>query len=99
MVKHAAMFSCLMLFAVGALAQVAVDLSGSQIQIQQNAGDTRSGSIAPDAEIIGITVINGEVFIDGAKVPKGVKQYTSKTSGKSYRIDWGHNGNVSVSEK
>ena len=52
-------------------------------------GDSNSATfqtgIASDAEITGITVINGEVWIDGQKVPPGVTRFTSR-SGKSYRI-------------
>jgi hypothetical protein len=44
-------------------------------------------------------VINGEVFVDGEKVPKGKSPYTSKKSGKTYVIKWGKDGNVAVQEK
>jgi hypothetical protein len=47
----------------------------------------------------GIAVINGEVFVDGEKVPKGKSPYTSKKSGKTYVIKWGKDGNVAVQEK
>ncbi|HLA36183.1 MAG TPA: hypothetical protein VJ001_15070, partial [Rhodocyclaceae bacterium] len=58
-----------------------------------------SGIIGSDVEIDGVAVINGEVFIDGEKVQRGKTSYTSKKSGKSYRIQWGKNGNVSVEQK
>lgn len=83
-------------------AQVAVDVSGYGVRIQQGAGGgvgVESGSIGPDVQMDGVAVINGEVFVDGEKVPKGKKTYTSKKSGKTYRIHRGENGNVSVSEK
>ena len=46
----------------------------------------------------GVAVINDDVFIDGEKVPRGKTRYTSKKTGKSYRIQWGKNGNVSVEQ-
>lgn len=98
----------LLFFAGSALAQV-VDVSGHGVHVRQSDGseikvgtkvDTgSSGGVASDVEMDGVAVINGEVFVDGAKVPKGKTHYTSKKSGKSYLINWGKNGNVSVSEK
>ena len=58
-----------------------------------------AGSIDEDVEMEGIAVINGEVFIDGVKVPKGKTSYTSRKTGKTYQIKWGRNGNVAVEEK
>ncbi len=85
----------------GAYAQVSVDVSGYGVRIQKGNNDvgTSSNSVAPDVEMEGVAVINGEVFIDGKKVPKGKTLYTSKKSGKTYRITWGKDGNVSVEEK
>lgn len=85
-----------------AQAQVAVDVSKQGVKVQsanENSVQLNSGSIAPDVQIEGVTVINGEVFIDGEQVPKGRTSFTAKRSGKSYRIQWGKNGNVSISEK
>lgn len=85
-----------------ALAQVVVDASKHGVKVQaasDGSVQVDSGSIAPDVQMEGVAVINGEVFIDGEQVPKGKTSYTAKKTGKSYRIQWGKNGNVSVSEK
>lgn len=85
-----------------AQAQVAVDVSKYGVKVQsanENSVQMIPGSIASDVQIEGVTVINGEVFIDGEQVPKGRTSFTAKRSGKSYRIQWGKNGNVSISEK
>lgn len=50
-------------------------------------------------EIEGIVIINGEVSIDGVKIPRGTKKYRSVKSGKKYLIEWGRDNNVSVSEQ
>lgn len=103
MIKNVAVL--LLMFSVSALAQVSVDVSGHGVHVKQSGGkdvnvDTgSSGSVAPDVEMEGVAVINGDVFVDGTKVPKGKTLYTSKKSGKTYHINWGKNGNVSVSEK
>jgi len=55
-----------------------------------------SGVIDEDAQIEGITVINGEVTIDGVKIPRGTKKYRSAKSGKTYVIEWGKDNNVSI---
>lgn len=88
-----------------AFAQVSVDLSAYGIKVQ--AGDASSssraenvaGSIGSDVQMEGIAVINGDVFIDGEKVPKGKTQYRSAKSGKNFEIKWGKDGNVAVREK
>jgi len=85
--------------------QVAVDVSASGVRVKTGGKDGSSvavntaGSVDPDVEMEGVAVINGEVFIDGEKIPKGKTSYTSKKSGKSYLIKWGKNGNVAVQEK
>ena len=61
--------------------------------------DATAGRIAADAEIIGVTVINGELYIDGDRVAAGVATFKGKRSGKTYFINWGKDGNVSVAEK
>ena len=58
-----------------------------------------TGQIGSDVQIEGVTIINDDVFIDGEKVPRGKTVYTSKKSKKTYLIQWGKNGNISVSEK
>lgn len=89
--------------AVPVPAQVSVSVGGQRIEVQngkgRNVSVNRQGEIAEDAEISGVTVINDDVFIDGIKIPRGTKTYTSKKTGKTYRIQWGKNGNVSVEEK
>lgn len=99
-------FLCLCLLSLTGLglqqanAQVAVDVSGSGVKIKNGAAVGASlGVIGPDVQIEGVTVINGAVFIDGEPVPKGKTSFTGKKSGKSYQIEWGKDGNVSVSEK
>ena len=76
--------------------------SGQNVSVQTDGKNTavvNSGSVASDVEMEGITVINGEVWIDGKKIPKGKTSYTSRKTGKSYRIQWGKDENVSVTEK
>lgn len=100
MMKNMALL--LSLFAGSAFAQVSVDVSGHGVRVQQDGGSevrVNAGSVASDVEMEGVAVINGDVFIDGDRIPKGKKLYTSKKSGKTYRIVWGKDGNVSVSEK
>ena len=88
-----------------AVAQVKVNTSDYGVQVQQSGGvvvnsaGVESGTIGPDVQVDGITIINGNLFIDGEKVPHGKTSYTSKMSKKNYRIQWGKNGNISVSEK
>ena len=94
-----------LMFASSTLAQVSVDVSGTGVRVQRSGGSEvnvntgSTGGVASDVEMEGVAVINGDVFIDGNRVPKGKTLYTSKKSGKTYRIEWGKNGNVSVSEK
>ena len=68
------------------------------INIGPNEAENKSGFIEENAEIEGITIINGKVTIDGVKVPRGVKQFRSVKTGKSYFIDWGKGDDVSISE-
>ena len=88
-----------------ASAQVAVDVSSHGVKVQTGNGNSAkiasgtSGTVAPDVQMEGVAIINDEVFIDGERVPKGKTSYTAKKTGKSYRIQWGKDGNVSVSEK
>ena len=93
-----------------AFGQVTVDVPGVGVMVQQGNGRTAvsvgpgstasnsSGSIGADVEMEGVAVINDDVFIDGEKIPRGKTRYTSKKSGKSYRIQWGKDGNVSVEQ-
>jgi hypothetical protein len=86
-----------------ALAQVSVDVSGLGVKVQTGKGGSvasnTAGTIDPDVQMDGVAVINGEVFVDGEKVPKGKSPYTSKKSGKTYVIKWEKDGNVAIQEK
>ena len=54
--------------------------------------------IAAGAEITGVTVINGEVWIDGERVPREASRFTGR-SGKSYLIERDREGNVQVRDQ
>ena len=85
-----------------AFAQVSVDLSGLGVKVQTGKGNTAvitGGTIDSDVQMDGVAVINGEVFVDGEKVPRGKSPYTSKKSGRTYNIKWGKDGTVAVQEK
>lgn len=68
-------------------------------QAESNEARNEAGVIDEDAEIEGITIINGSVSIDGVKIPRGVRKFHSAKTGRSYRIDWGKGDNVSVTEQ
>jgi hypothetical protein len=95
----------MILFFSGVSAQVAVDLSTYGMKVQTGQGNGSSvavnsaGTIDSNVQMEGVAVINGDVFIDGEKVPKGKNLYKSRKSGKTYEIKWGGNGNVAVREK
>lgn len=74
--------------------------SGMRIQIGNN-NDARvdSGTISDDAEISGITIINDRLWINGREVARGTTRYTAHQTGKRYRIQWGKNGNIAVTEE
>lgn len=55
--------------------------------------------ISEDAQIEGVTVINGKVFIDGVAVKPGVTRVTSPKTHKTYQIKTDKGGNVSVEEQ
>lgn len=90
--------------------QVSVDIPGASVKVQKGKGGTAvsigqgstasnsSGSIDADVDMEGVAVINEDVFIDGEKIQRGKTRHTSKKTGKSYRIQWGKNGNVSVEQ-
>lgn len=90
--------------------QVAVDVPGVSVKVKKGSGNTSvsvgpdstasnsAGSIDADVEMEGVAVINDDVFIDGEKIQRGKSRHTSKKTGKSYRIQWGKNGNVSVEQ-
>lgn len=64
-----------------------------------NQASSESGVVEDDVEMTGSAVINGEVWIDGIKVDRPQSVFVSKKSGKTYRIRWGKNSNVSVTEE
>lgn len=64
-----------------------------------NKAWTASAVVGADVAMTGVAVINGAVWIDGVKIHKPQSVYTSKRNGKTYRIRWGKNDNVSVTEE
>lgn len=71
--------------------------SATQSAAKSNEASVNVGRIADDANIEGVTVINGKVWIDGQEVPAGVSRYKSPKNGKIYLIQR-QGGSVSVSE-
>ena len=83
-------------------AQVSVNVPGYSVRVDGHGGTTvnsGSGIVGSDVQIEGVTIINDKLFIDGVKVPRGITVYTSKKTKKTYKIQWGKNGNIRVSEK
>jgi len=83
------------------LAQASVNVSGTEVKLRNQDGSTvtvGSDRVAADVDMTGVAVINGEVYIDGDKVPPGKTTFKGRKSGKTYRIKWGKDGNVSVTE-
>lgn len=74
--------------------------SGSQVSVGPgNKAQSSVGEIAPGANIEGVTIINGKLWIDGKEVPPGVKRYKSPKTGKLYNIERrGNNVSVTSSE-
>jgi hypothetical protein len=97
------MFSMGSLFiAVPAVAQVSVSVPGYSVQVDSTSGKAAvdgTNGIDSDVQIEGITIINDKLFIDGVEVRRGKTVYTSPKSKKTYKIQWGKNGNISVAEK
>lgn len=88
--------------AVLAIAQVSVNVPGYSVQVDTAAGNAavdKTGVIGSDVEIEGITIVNEKLFVDGVEVQRGKTVYTSPKSKKTYKIQWGKNGNISVAEK
>lgn len=70
--------------------------SGSQVSVGPGSSARSSvGEISPGANIEGVTIINGRLWIDGKEIPPGVKSYKSPKTGKLYRIER-QGSNVSV---
>lgn len=91
--------------------QVSVDVPGVSVNVGKgksgnaavsigpgSSASNSSGTVDADVEMDGVAIINDDVFIDGEKIQRGKTRHTSKKSGKSYRIQWGKNGNVSVEQ-
>jgi len=104
---------CFGLFAAASglvFGQVVVDVPGVNVKLKKgngnaavsvgsgNAASNSAGSVDAEVEMEGVAVINDDVFIDGEKIQRGKSRHTSKKTGKSYRIHWGKNGNVSVEQ-
>jgi hypothetical protein len=79
----------------GAGADVRVG-AGNQVSVGGgNQVSSSAGEIAPGANIEGVTIINGKLWIDGKEIPPGVKSYKSPKTGMAYKIE--RNGkNISV---
>lgn len=70
--------------------------SGGQVSVGPgNEAKSTVGEIAPGANIEGVTIINGKLWIDGKEIPLGVKRYKSPKTGKQYNIER-KGSNVSV---
>lgn len=86
-------------------AQVSVELPGLAISVKTDTSTKVGGStgnvssVASDVEMEGVAVINGDVYIDGEKIPANVAKHKSKKNGKTYLIKRDSHGNVSVTEK
>lgn len=101
-----------MFWASQVLGQVSVNVPGVNVSVgghgqgnvsvsvggKNNVGNT-AGSIDEDVEMTGVAIINGNVTIDGEKLPKGTTRHTGKKSGITYLIKWGKDGNVAVSQE
>lgn len=105
MFKNVVFVTLFSVYSLLACAQVAVDLSAYGVKLKtgdksgSNVAVNSAGSIDSSVEMEGVAVINGDVFVDGDKVPKGVTSYKSRKSGVVYEIKWGKNGNVAIREK
>jgi len=83
-------------------ASVQAGMSGGCGEVRVNGISICTGSvtgIADDAQIEGVTVINGKVSIDGVPVKPGVSRVTSAKTRKTYLIKTDKGGNVSVEEQ
>lgn len=62
--------------------------AGGQVSVGPgNEVKSSVGEIAPGANIEGVTIINGKLWIDGKEIPPGVKRYKSPKTGKLYNIE------------
>lgn len=79
---------------------IAVDVDARDVSTATSGGNRASvtvGGIGEGANIQGVTVINGKVWIDGEEIPPGVTRHKSR-SGTIYRIER-KNGAVSVTNE
>ncbi|TXI75319.1 MAG: hypothetical protein E6Q42_09580 [Dechloromonas sp.] len=72
-----------------------VTKSGGSSSVVTNS----AGTIGPNVQLEGITILNNEVYIDGEKIPRGKSPVKSKKTGKTYVIKWGKDGSVAVQEQ
>lgn len=81
------------------LAALMVGLLMQPVFADEKSQKNESETIGIDVEIEGVTIINDKVYIDGVLVPRGRREVVSRKTGKIYRIEWGRDGNVTVTEK
>lgn len=79
---------------------ISVKSHGYDVNIQSNNSNTQSSDeFESDTQLIGVTIINEKLFIDGERVPKNKLIHKSKITKKKYVIKWGPNDNISVKEQ
>ena len=86
-------------FGEAAITEQESEVSADVLDSEDNKVGMDIGTVGVDVEMTGVAVINGAVWIDGVKMRKPQSVYTSRKNGKTYRIHWGKNGNVSVAEE
>ncbi len=65
-----------------------ITAEGAQVSVGPgNDAKSSLGEIDPDANIEGVTIINGKLWIDGKEIPPGVKRYKSPKTGTVYKIE------------
>lgn len=73
---------------------------GYDVNIQSDNSKSQSADeFEPDTQLIGVTIINEKLFIDGERIPKNKLTHKSKITKKTYVIKWGPNDNISVKEQ
>lgn len=82
---------------IGGDGSVKAHSDGSIVSGRNNEAGLTVGGIPGDADVEGVTVINGRVSIDGKDVPSSVTRYKSPKTGRIYLIQR-KGGAVSVSE-
>lgn len=82
---------------IGGDGSVKARSAGSAVSGRNNEASVTVGNISADADVEGVTVINGRVLIDGKDVPSSVTRYKSPKTGRVYLIQR-KGGAVSVSE-